>query len=86
MMRWARTQGRGRRGDPPHQLGGDGGREHGNRPASCSNSSAWPPRPAVDLLVHATWRFGTATVVVTHDTELVPPPDRSVTVRDGRLH
>jgi hypothetical protein len=60
--------------------------EHGNRPASCSNSSVWPPRPAVDLLVHATWRFGTATDVVTHDTELVPPPDRSVTVRDGRLH
>jgi putative ABC transport system ATP-binding protein len=43
-------------------------------------------REVVDLLVHATRRFGTATVVVTHDTEFVPLADRSVTMRDGRLH
>lgn len=42
-------------------------------------------REIVDLIVDATRRFGTATVVVTHDTELVPLTDRCVTMRDGRL-
>lgn len=39
----------------------------------------------MELLVEVTRRFGTATVVVTHDAELVPLSDRSVTMRDGRL-
>lgn len=39
----------------------------------------------MELLVEVTRRFGTATVVVTHDTELVRLTDRSVTMRDGRL-
>ncbi|WP_272026748.1 ABC transporter ATP-binding protein [Kocuria rosea] len=39
----------------------------------------------MELLVEVTRRFGTATVVVTHDTEFVPLTDRSVTMRDGRL-
>ncbi|WIG17785.1 ABC transporter ATP-binding protein [Kocuria rosea] len=42
-------------------------------------------REIIDLIVEATRRFGTATVVVTHDTELVPLTDRCVTMRDGRL-
>lgn len=39
----------------------------------------------MELIVEVTRRFGTATVVVTHDTEFVPLADRSVTMRDGRL-
>lgn len=42
-------------------------------------------REIVDLIVDASRRFGTATVVVTHDTELLPLVDRCVTMRDGRL-
>lgn len=42
-------------------------------------------REVLGLIVDATRRFGTATVVVTHDTELVPLADRCVTMRDGRL-
>jgi putative ABC transport system ATP-binding protein len=39
----------------------------------------------MELLVEVTRRFGTATVVVTHDTEFVPLADRAMTMRDGRL-
>lgn len=42
-------------------------------------------REIIDLIVAATRHFGTATVVVTHDTEFVPLTDRSVTMRDGCL-
>jgi putative ABC transport system ATP-binding protein len=39
----------------------------------------------VELLVDATRRFNTATVIVTHDTEFLPLTDRTVTMRDGCL-
>jgi putative ABC transport system ATP-binding protein len=39
----------------------------------------------IELLVGATRRFNTATVIVTHDTEFLPLTDRTVTMRDGHL-
>ncbi|MCD1144707.1 ABC transporter ATP-binding protein [Kocuria sp. LUK] len=42
-------------------------------------------REITELLVAATRRFGTATVLVTHDPGLVPLADRCATVLDGRL-
>ncbi|HEY4614059.1 MAG TPA: ABC transporter ATP-binding protein, partial [Citricoccus sp.] len=39
----------------------------------------------IELLVDATRRFNTATVIVTHDTEFLPFTDRIVTMRDGHL-
>lgn len=39
----------------------------------------------IALLTDATRRFSTATVIVTHDTALVPLTNRSVSMRDGRL-
>lgn len=42
-------------------------------------------RAVMDLLRETTARFGTATVLVTHDTEMLTEQDRVVTMVDGRI-